>query len=355
MAKKHVDPTNLNKLNAALLCVLIPVLMLISLSGCAVNVKNTEPVSMSGMYFDTIISVTLYDYPGSSTPILDSCKETCSHYENILSPTVEGSDIWRINHADSFPVAISADCANVIRLGLDYASRSSGLIDISVGSLTDLWDISGQAGSDDPHIPSDSEIISARLHVNCKNISLEQNPSAGKAGEEYLITLSDPEMKIETGCIAKGYIADVLKDELIKAGVKSAIINLGGNVVTVGTKPDGSPFKIGIQYPFKDRGETISTVDVSDSSLVSSGTYERYFKYGDKVYHHILDPRTGYPADSGALSASVKCASASDADALSTLCLILGPEKGIAYIESVPDTEVLYITDDYELIQSSGW
>lgn len=318
------------------------------LTGC--GGVNITPVSSSGLYFDTVVTVTLYDYPGSSKSILDECMNMCERYDNLLSSSVSGSDVWNINHADVFPVEISDDTAYVLSTALEYCELSDGKLDITLGQVSELWDFSSQAQSDSPSLPDERKICDALTHVNYKNIILEQNERSN-----FQVTLLDPDADIELGFIAKGYIADRLKDYLEEQGVKSALINLGGNVLVLGNKPDGSEFTIGIQKPFSDMGESITTVSINNKTVVSSGVYERYFYVNDKLYHHILNSDTGYPIASNVLGVSIITNKSIDADALSTLCFILGPDKGIELIENTPDTEVMFILNDYEIIYSSGW
>ena len=156
------------------------------------------------------------------------------------------------------------------------------------------------------------------------------------------------------GGIAKGYIADKMKDYLNEKGITSGMINLGGNVLTLGDKPDGSNYNIGIQKPFSDDGTAIASVEVSDKTVVSSGVYERYFYVGDNFYHHILNPKTGYPYDNNLLGVTIICPKSVDGDGLSTTCFALGLEDGMKLIESLDDTEAVFITDDYELHTTSG-
>ena len=307
--------------------------------------SNVYPVSKTGLYFDTVITVTLYEYTGSSDDIFKETFEICDTYEKMLSSTVEGSDIWNINHSGGSPTTVSPDTAKLLERALYYCELSNGKLDITLGDISKQWNFSENAGLDSPILPSDEVINELLKAANYHNITID--------GQE--VTLSNPETSIELGFIAKGYIADRLYDYLKNIGVTSAIINLGGNVKVVGSKPDGTAFKIGIQKPFADMGETFTVVDISDSSVVSSGVYERYFNYDGKLYHHILDPKTGYPYETDILSASIKTNSSTDADALSTLCFILGPDAGIELIESLENTEVMYITNNYEMFVSSGW
>ena len=157
-------------------------------------------------------------------------------------------------------------------------------------------------------------------------------------------------MQITLGGIAKGYIADELKSLLESKGVKHALINLGGNVLAVGGKKDGSPFKVGIQYPFKNEGEIIAAADVKDRSLVTSGSYERYVESEGKIWHHILDPKTGYPAQSGLSSSTIVSKSGMLADALSTACYVSGLDGAIQYWQTRSgDFDMILVTDEKEV------
>lgn len=309
------------------------------LTGCG------EPVSKSGFYFDTVITVTLYD--SSKEDILEGCFDLAEQYESYFSNTLPDSDISRINHAAGMPVTVHEETITLLEKGIAYGKLSDGAFDITIGKLSDLWNISLKAlleETDASMIPQDDEIAAALSTVDYTCVKIDGNE----------VTLTNPDAKLDLGGIAKGYIADRMKEYLLENGVESALINLGGNVLTVGTKPDGSPFTIGVQYPFKDDGSSIASVQVSDATVVSSGIYERYFKVNDTLYHHILDTRTGYPYDNNLLGVTIITKDSVDGDALSTICFALGLEDGMALIESLEDTEALFITDDYEIHTSSG-
>ena len=138
-------------------------------------------------------------------------------------------------------------------------------------------------------------------------------------------------------------------------GIRHALINLGGNVLGIGGKPGNTDFNIGIQKPFDEAGSAITSVKISDESVVTSGVYQRYFKVGDKLYHHILDSSTGYPAKSSLLSVTIVSDSSAQADALSTICFIKGYQGGMRLINNMDNVEALFITDDYELHYSNGF
>ena len=149
-------------------------------------------------------------------------------------------------------------------------------------------------------------------------------------------------------------IADKIKDYLLEQGVKSALINLGGNVLCIGEKPDGLPFKVGLQKPFKDRNETIAVLNIRDRSVVTSGVYERCFEKDGVNYHHILDPKTGYPYDNGLLSVTIVSPRSVDGDGLSTACFSLGLKEGIALLDTMPEVCGYFITEDYKVHYSEG-
>ena len=318
---------------------LIFLILIGSLTGCS---RTTEPLTKTGFYFDTVISVTIYDTSKEYT--LDHCMELAAHYENLFSPTLENSDIWKINHSAGAPVTVDSETAFLIEKALSYAALTDGLLNPAIAPLTSLWNFSSEAA--DTHQVPDSATITEKLaHTDYHNITV--------SGQT--ISLSDPEASIDLGCIAKGYIADKLKEYLVKEQVESALINLGGNVLAVGSKPTGTPFTIGIQKPFADSGTPATTISLTDSSAVTSGIYERYFEQDGTLYHHILDPKTGYPVDNTLASVTILSQSSTDGDALSTSCLLLGLDDGTALIESLPDIEALFITKDGALHYTTGF
>lgn len=317
------------------------------LQGCS----RTQPYSETGFYLNT--SVTLTVYRQKDVPLIQECFYLCNFYENMLSRTLEGSDVYRINHSDGAPVLVSQETALLLERAVFYAELSGGRIDPTIAPLMELWDFTGQASEEEAEsssngqrnrIPDESDILSRLSHIDYETVHIDG----------CTVTLTDPEAQIDLGFIAKGYIADRLKEYLLANGVSSAIISLGGNVLTVGSKPDGSPFQVGIQKPFGARGETLAVLPVSDSSLVSSGVYERYFEQDGKRYHHLLDPDTGYPVENGLLGVTILSSSSMEGDALSTTCFCLGLEEGMDLVESLPGTEAIFITQDNALHPSSG-
>lgn len=306
---------------------------LLFLSGCTNNSSTEKSISKSGIFFDTLISIKIWGTNDSS--ILDDCFQLCDEYENKFSRTISDSEISKINHSGGAPIEVSDETIELIQKGLDYGKLSNGAFDITIAPLSNLWDFKNNAGI----IPSETLIQEAKSHVNYKNVVVNGNT----------VQLLDPKTALDLGGIAKGYIADRVKEFLIKNDIEHAMINLGGNVLTIGEKPNGTPFHIGIQKPFAEQNTTIASIPVNDQSIVSSGVYERYFKKDGKIYHHLLDPFTGYPKENNLLSVTILSDSSADGDALSTTCFTLGLEKGMELINQLDNVEAVFVTNDYRL------
>ncbi|MCD7725797.1 MAG: FAD:protein FMN transferase [Clostridiales bacterium] len=316
-----------------------------------------EKTSSTGFFLDTVVTITLYGDTDSTA--MDGCFELLGQYEQMLSRTIEGSDVWNINHSSGEATTVNEETADLIETALEYSQLTDGAFDITITPLVELWDIDGKSellaegGTEDSSeevstsslIPSEEEIASALSHVDYTVVSVDGNT----------VTLSDPEAEIDLGGIAKGYIADSLKDYLLSQGIEHALINLGGNVLTVGTKSDGSAWKIGIQKPFGESSDIIAVVECTGESVVTSGTYERYFEIDGTIYHHILDPATGSPVDNGLTSVTILSDSSTNCDALSTACFVLGMEDGMELIENLENVEALFITEDETLYRTSGF
>lgn len=314
-----------------------------TLSGCSMNTSSTAAYTeRTGFYFDTVINVRLYA-PQDET-ILDGCMAVADKYDKLLSAQTSGSDIWNINHADGAPVKVSADTISVLKSALYYADLSDGAFNPALGSVISLWNFTS---NEDGILPDDSAITAALEHTSYKAVIIDEDAGT--------VSLTDPDVQIDLGAIAKGFIADQIKTYLLNQNVTSAIINLGGNVLLVGSKPDGTDFSVGVEKPFGGSGSYITSVSASDQSVVTSGVYERYFTVDGKIYHHILDPNTGYPTDNSLYSVTILSDNSTDGDALSTTCFVLGLTDGMKLIESLDGVEALFITNDDELHYSSGF
>lgn len=309
-----------------------------TLFGCE---KKTVSVSKTGFFLDTVVSMTLYGT--ENTAPLEECFSLLASYEKLLSRTQEGSDVWEINHSSGNPVEISPETAALLETALFYCRLSDGAFDITIAPVIALWDF--DADRKTGAVPDESDLSNALSHVGYENVQLN----------DTTVTLLDPDASIDLGGIAKGYIADLLKDYLLSAGYASGIIDLGGNILTIGSKPQNQDFRIGIRIPSPDSTEPLTTISCRDASIVTSGTYERYFTENGKRYHHILSPFDGYPVENGLASVTIFSEHSVDGDALSTACFVLGPEKGMDLIESLDGVEALFVADDLKMKTSSGW
>nr|WP_294492372.1 FAD:protein FMN transferase [uncultured Mediterraneibacter sp.] len=302
------------------------------LSGCTTP-PESEALKVSGMYFDTIVQIEAW---GATEEIMSHCEEMCGYYEQLFSPTIETSEVSRINGAGGSPVTVSDETADLIQKGIEYGELSEGLFDITIAPASSLWNFEGNEAHT---VPDASELEEAVTHIDYHCIDVSGNT----------VTLTDPDAKIDLGAIAKGYIADQIKEYLENEGVKHALINLGGNMLALGERYDGRPFQIGLQKPFEKTGTVIEVLSVTDRSVVSSGNYERYFEKDGVIYHHILNPNTGYPIQNGLDQVTVISEQSVDGDALSTTCYALGLEKGMELIRSIEGVEAVFVTHDGEV------
>lgn len=297
----------------------------VCLTGCAVFAgKEEKLVSRTGIYFDTSIQIQVVHE--NAEELLADCFVLCQNIEKIFDRTREDSELYQVNHRTNNTLEISRELAEVISVGLLYGERSGGAFDITVAPVMDLWDFTGE----NPRVPEEREIQEALERVDYRSVHISGTTLTFERGDTML----------DLGAIAKGYAADLIRDYLKDQGVKSGLVNLGGNVCVIGKKPDGTSFQVGIQRPFADRGETVETVEAEDVSVVSAGTYERYFVQDGVRYFHILDARTGYPADTSFDQVTIVSADSIIGDVLSTCCLILGEEgaKEMLTLAGLPNT-----------------
>lgn len=281
--------------------------------------------------FNTVITLQAYGDPTICRAAFDDARAACRVFERRLSRTLPHSDIARLNNAGGKPVAIADDTAALLRAAAGYCADSEGCFDITMGAVVRLWDF--HAGT----IPAQEHIDAARMHVDWRTLQVWEEGDAGDGTStaQAFARLRDPEAAVDVGGIAKGWIADALADSMAKRGLSSFIVNLGGNVVAHGEKPDGSPWRIGLQDP-RDKEAIVGSVAVRDASAVTSGVYERCFQRNGRTYHHILNPRTGYPAETDAAGATVIARRSLDAEGYSTTLLALGIERGIAFARRHP-------------------
>lgn len=262
--------------------------------------------------------------------------------ERRMSAFLPGSDLSRIrDHAGGCFQRIHEDTFLLLRKAVGFGAVTQGVFDLTVRPLVRLWGINKKGD----FIPSETEIRKELALVDYRSVRLDREMQSCRLAKEG--------QSIDLGGIAKGYAADEARRILKENGVRSALINLGGNISAVGNRPDGRPWKIGIQNPVAPRGEFAALLSVTDEAVVTSGCNERFFVKDGVCYHHILDPRTGRPAHSSVLSVTAVCGCSSDADALTTACFILGPEKSFPLLREFR-AEAVFIMEDQSAIVTRG-
>ncbi len=273
---------------------------------------------------DTVVTISA----DCSDSVIKEAFELCAYYENMLSRTKEGSDIYNINEKGS--ATVSDETVALIEKAVHYSDLSEGRFDITVSPVSSLYDFNSKT------MPSDEEIKEKLPLINYKKIKINGNTVALEGSQ------------LDLGGIAKGYIADKVVELLKSKGVKRATVNLGGNVYAFGDKN----IRIGIRKPFS---EEIAVTVVSDSaSFVTSGIYQRYIEKDGNIYHHIIDCKTGYGVVNDLSSVTVIGESSVDCDALSTVCMLMGSSDAVRLIDSLPDFEAVFILRDEGIKVSKG-
>lgn len=333
---------NFKKIIAVSVVISMTLTLIITQTGCT---EKNEPVSKTSYYMDTMCQIDIYDMEDMSeekaSAAIDTAFALCADYEALLSTTKKGSDIYKLNHAGGAPVKCDPRTVSVIKKGLYYGEISGGTFDITIGKAAGLWDFH----EEEPTVPTQKQVEEAMKGVDYRNVEIDGNT----------VTLGSPDTEITLGGIGKGYVADRAAEFLEENGVTGAIINFGGNIIVIGDK-QGEDFRIGVEKPYSEQSEIVGYVTVKDATVVTSGIYERGFERDGKFYHHILDAETGWPKDTDVVSVSLVGAkgSSADCDAMSTICLMMGVEEGIKFIESVEGVEALFIDKDGNITKTGG-
>ena len=300
--------------------------------------KYTSECSKTDFAFDTIVTVSFYsDDEQTAEQAVSACFERIEQLELIFSATDENSELYKLNNsAYNNPVKVSNELFGCIEKTLWYRQSTDTSLDISIGGIIELWGV----GTDKAAVPQQTD-IDALLGVSCESIELDK--------ENQTIKFTDSRVKINLGAVAKGYAAA----ELLKIAEEYevyGIIDLGGSITVVGSKPDGG-FTVGVTNP-ADTEQLIGTVELADCTVATSGDYQRYFIENDKEYHHILDRTTGYPAESDIAGVTIICAEPLLADFLSTTVFIMGSEKGLELVNQTDGAEGVIIKTSGEILLS---
>ena len=289
-----------------------------------------------GFYFDTVVSLSLW---GAPEGLMDEIWAACARYEQLLSKTIDASDVSRINNAMGQTVTVDPETWEILRRAKEISAQTGGAFSITIAPVTALWSFTDTVTN---MVPTDEARLKMLPLVDDQKIAL---------GENNTVTLPAG-MEIDLGGIAKGYIADKVAD-IIREKAYAGIVSLGGNVYTVGKKPDGSAFSVGIKDPHNPAASK-AIIYTGDGTVVTSGTYERGFSFGGVRYHHILDPKTGWPSQSDLVSATFVMDSSMTADALATACIVIGSEKSLALAKEL-QLDAMFIDKDGQAFFTEGF
>lgn len=325
--------------HTSICCKLLTLTLLLSaLTGC--GSKEPEKTEKQIFAMDTVMTLTAYGE--AAGPALDAAAAQINETARLLDPEQEGSLVWTLNHSAGARTEIPALLYHMLDTAGTVYARSGGALDLSVYPVVRTWGFIDQAY----RVPSPDEIAAAMERVDYAAVTYEQT------GDTCFAAVPDG-MEISFGSVAKGAMSDAVVDTLRENGVTSAVISLGGNVQTLGLRPDGSDWTVAVQDPH-DTGTFLGTIAVGETAVVTSGSYQRYFEENGMVYHHIIDPATGYPAESGLLSATVVCPDGAMADCLSTAMFVLGEDGALDYWRTWGGFELLLVTTDGRVVLTDG-
>ena len=301
-------------------------------AGADEKVKETKNVFAMNTY------ITLTAYGEKAGTALDEAEDRIKNLESLLSVTDENSEIYAVNHSGGTPVRLSSDTERVLSFALDMAQKTNGALEPTIYPVLTAWGFTTESYQ----IPAQEKINQLMQSVDFQKVKIDN----------HTLTLPDG-MQLDLGAVAKGYAGDEIASLLKSKGITSAIINLGGNVQTIGTRPDGSMWRVGLRAP--DADGHIGILEVSDCAVITSGGYQKYFTGEDgQQYHHIIDPATGRPAERGLVSVTVIGKEGKLCDALSTALFVMGSENAIAYWKQHSNFEMILLTDKKEIYITEG-
>ena len=325
------------------LCTALLIAALLLLPSCAHGGAESSPGELTSQtnidLLGTVITVSLYepDDPELFTRLFALVEDI----DTRMTAHSDSSELALVNdRGGSAPTQISTDLYQLIQRACEMSDLTDGAFDVTIGPVMELW----RPDVEFSRLPALTEIEARLPLVDHRQVSFSN-------GE---IALAQPGMMLDLGGIAKGYACDTALDFLKEQGIASALLDFGGNIYAHGTKADGSPWRIGIAIPLAEEPGNVCAIGVQDRAVVTSGGYERYFVQDGTTYHHILNPKTGYPAENELLSVTIVDTSATRADALSTACFVLGLQGGSSLLEGLPSSEGIFITKDYTVYVTSG-
>ena len=310
---------------------IVIIFALFSLSGCSVYNSSNEPHKTTVFAMDTVMTLTAYGPNGEEA--LKAATEEINRLDALFSISSDKGDVWKVNNTGSY--AVSDDTAALVKRAVETGDMTDGLFDITIGPVMDAWGFTTR----EYRVPDESELRELTENVDYSKIVLS---------EDGLLKLPD-NMKIDLGGIAKGYTSDRVMEIFSEHGVSSGIISLGGNVQALGVKPDGKKWRVLIEQPRE------AVFEIEDKAVITSGDYERNFTKDGVTYHHIIDARTGYPANSGLTSVTVVSDDGTLADGLSTSLFIMGLSDASEFWRKNHDLfEAVFMTWDGDVYITEG-
>ena len=285
----------------------------------------------------TVVSIEITVSEGAGPAILEPVWEEAETLENTFSRYIRESEVSRINRrSETGPIEISRDLAEVLFRAGEISSLSRGAFDVTVAPLMRIWGFFPERKG---VIPSPDEIKRALESADWRGINVDRKSSA--------VVFSNPDTRIDLAALAKGYAVDRITAALKERGVRSGLINAGGDIYGLGNRPGGGPWRIGVEHPRRE-GELITVLKLRNRAVATSGDYRNYFIRGKKRYSHIIDPRTGRPSETGIIEVSILAADCMTADALATAVTICGVEEGLELLNRLDDVEGLIVAGDQD-------
>ena len=297
--------------------------------------QPSTPTQQHSFHFGTFIDITLYDK--NNPDIFDQLFATLTQLEKDLTLTSE-NELTSLNNASgTHSVILTPSTCQIFDTALSYTTFTDGHFNLALQPVTHLWNFSGET----PQLPTLHDINTALSLTNYDDIQFNTSTC-----ETYL---TKPHMGVDLGGISKGYALDVLKQQLEDLNIDSALLNVGGNILAHGTKPNREPFNIGIQDPYESRGTHLGVLSLTSKNVATSGPYERNFEEDGIIYHHILNSQTGYSVENNLASVSIVCDSGVCTDALSTAIFSMGLTDGLAFIQSLPNVDAIFVTTQRDI------
>ena len=336
MNSMHHTKTSYKRFLAVLLCLGA----LLTLCACGSSDSKMEQKQIFAM--DTIMTLTAYGKHASEG--LDAAASVINSLQAQLDPDLPTSTTYAINHANGANVVVSPQIAKMLSTAKTVYDQSDGALDLSIYPVVRLWGfVDGRY-----YVPTDIELSAQLVRKGYDEMILTSYPATGSYSVSF-----PPRVEISFAAVAKGCAAENAITAMRQAGVESGIVSLGGNVQTLGMRPEGKPWTVAIQDPNNTSG-WVGTVQVGEMAVVTSGSYQRYFEFGGNTYHHIINPQTAGPTSNGLLSATIICEDGTMADALSTAMFVLGESRALNYWRAYGGFEMILINKDHRITCTKG-